>query len=66
MRTNNYAIRRFGRLANLIETTVTECEPNLWLSSEPFEAERLHEDGINIVFALRDAIEVLQPKGGAI
>ena len=59
MRTNDFVIKRFDRLARLIRKTVRECELNLRLSSEPYEAERLREDAKNIVFALRDSICVL-------
>jgi hypothetical protein len=59
MRTNSYVIQRFDRLARLVRKTVRECELNLRLSSEPFEAERLREDAKNIGYALRDAVDVL-------
>ncbi len=64
--TTNYLTRRFERLTALVEKTVADSVPNLYLASQPFEADQLIESGKNFVFAMQDAIEVLQPEGGAV
>ena len=66
MRTNAYVIRKFERLAELVDTIVAEGELNLRLSSEPLEAKGLREDANNMVQGLRGSIKVLQADGGAI
>ena len=66
MRTNVNLTHRFNRLAKLVNRIVAESTPNLYLASQPFEAEQLIESGKNFVFALEDSIEVLQEKEGAI
>ena len=64
MKTNTCLMRRFERLTALVESTVAESVPNLHFASQPFEAEQICEAGKNFVFAMQDAIEVLQSEGG--